>query len=244
MLYYTPECDIVVTCITGNWLEGVFMKDIPYSELKKNKRDYDIMILRDQHNNTFTDIAKDYEISSIWVREIYSKIKIKQMQLYIRHISIVLGYENTAEVRKVFEIANECYQGFSYACAYLEKKYKGILDEYRAGEPGVPELFIKKLPPIKRKLSKKMISRIIEMREIEKATYNMIAKEMRITPEKAKHTYDSFYHQKVLKHVEALKRKAKGEDEKWAIVRRYFGEYRSSKKTYEMILKENEEYKI
>ena len=84
------------------------MKDIPYSELKKNKRDYDIMILRDQHNNTFTDIAKDYEISSIWVREIYSKIKIKQMQLYIRHISIVLGYENTAEVRKVFEIANEC----------------------------------------------------------------------------------------------------------------------------------------
>lgn len=166
------------------------------------------------------------------------------MQLYIRHISIVLGYENTAEVRKVFEIANECYQGFSYACAYLEKKYKGILDEYRAGEPGVPELFIKKLPPIKRKLSKKMISRIIEMREIEKATYNMIAKEMRITPEKAKHTYDSFYHQKVLKHVEALKRKAKGEDEKWAIVRRYFGEYRSSKKTYEMILKENEEYKI
>ena len=89
-----------------------------------------------------------------------------------------------------------------------------------------------------------MISRIIEMREIEKATYNMIAKEMRITPEKAKHTYDSFYHQKVLKHVEALKRKAKGEDEKWAIVRRYFGKYRSSKKTYEMILKENEEYKI
>ena len=92
MLYFIPVYDIVITCITGNWMEGVLMKDIPYSELKKDKRAYDILMLRDQHNNTFTDMAKEYEISAIRVRQIYIKIKMKQMRLYIRHISIVLGY--------------------------------------------------------------------------------------------------------------------------------------------------------
>lgn len=220
------------------------MKDIPYSELKKNKRAYDIMVLRDYYNNTFTDIAKDYEMSFIRVRQLYSRTKIKQIRLYIRHISIALGHENTTQVRKVFEIANECYQDYSYACAYLEKEYKDILDEYRAGEPGAPELLIKKLPPLKRRLNKKTISRIIEMRETEKATYDMIAKKFHITPEKAKRTYDIFYHQKVLEHIDALEKKAKDLDERAAIYRRYFGPGRKSpKNTYEMILKEIEEGK-
>lgn len=220
------------------------MKDIPYSELKKDKRAYDIMVLRDYYNNTFTDIAKDYEMSFIRVRQLYSRTKIKQIRLYIRHISIALGHENTTQVRKVFEIANECYQDYSYACAYLEKEYKDILDEYRAGEPGASELLIKKLPPLKRRLNKKTISRIIEMRETEKATYDMIAKKFHITPEKAKRTYDLFYHQKVLEHVDALEKKAKDLDERAAIYRRYFGPGRKSpKNTYEMILKEIEEGK-
>lgn len=220
------------------------MKDIPYSELKKNKRAYDIMVLRDYYNNTFTDIAKDYEMSFIRVRQLYSRTKIKQIRLYIRHISIALGHENTTQVRKVFEIANECYQDYSYACAYLEKEYKDILDEYRAGEPGAPELLIKNLPPLKRRLNKKTISRIIEMRETEKATYDMIAKKFHITPEKAKRTYDIFYHQKVLEHIDALEKKAKDLDERAAIYRRYFGPGRKSpKNTYEMILKEIEEGK-
>lgn len=220
------------------------MKDIPYSELKKDRRAYDIMVLRDYYNNTFTDIAKDYEMSFIRVRQLYSRTKIKQIRLYIRHISIALGHENTTQVRKVFEIANECYQDYLYACAYLEKEYKDILSEYRAGEPGAPELLIKKLPPLKRRLNKKTISRIIEMRETEKATYDMIAKKFHITPEKAKRTYDLFYHQKVLEHVDALEKKAKDLDERAAIYRRYFGKGRKSpKNTYEMILKENEEGK-
>lgn len=220
------------------------MKDIPYSELKKDRRAYDIMVLRDYYNNTFTDIAKDYEMSFIRVRQLYSRTKIKQIRLYIRHISIALGHENTTQVRKVFEIANECYQDYLYACAYLEKEYKDILAEYRAGEPGAPELLIKKLPPLKRRLNKKTVSRIIEMRETEKATFDMIAKKFHITPEKAKRTYDLFYHRKVLEHVDALEKKAKDLDERAAIYRRYFGKGRKSpKNTYEMILKENEEGK-
>lgn len=220
------------------------MKDIPYSKLKADKRAYDIMLLRDQYNNTFTDIAKDYEISFIRVKQIYKRIKIKQIRLYIRHISIALGYEHTSEIRKVFEDANECYQDFSYACAYLEKKYKKILDAYRAGEPGTPKQFIKNLPPLKRSLSKETISRMIEMRETEKATFAAIAKEMDITPEKAKYTYDNFYHQKVLKYVQALQQEAKSQDEMWAIWQRYFGKYRSAKKRYEMILDEREGHRI
>lgn len=120
------------------------MKDIPYSELKKDKRAYDIMVLRDYYNNTFTDIARGFKISFIRAKQLYSRTKKKQIQLYIRHISIALGYENTAEVRQVFEIAERCYQDDSYACAYLEKEYKDILDEYRAGEPGCAGVAYKK----------------------------------------------------------------------------------------------------
>lgn len=36
------------------------------------------MLLRDQYGNTFTDIAKEYEISVTRVREIYNRTKIKQ----------------------------------------------------------------------------------------------------------------------------------------------------------------------
>lgn len=214
------------------------MKDIPYSVLKEDGRGYEILTLRDQYNNTFADIAGEYGITPIRARQIYSRMKQRQISLYIRHISIALGYESTAEIRKDFSAANECYQEFSYACAYLEKKYKNILDEYRAGEPGIPAQFIESLPPFKRELSKKTISRIVEMREIEKATFLAIARELHITPEKAKHTYDAFYHRQVLAYVETLEKQAVSQDEKRAIWRRYWGGNKSAKKRYEMILEE------
>lgn len=217
------------------------MKDIPYSELKEDRRAYDIMLLRDQYNNTFADIAKEYGISLVRARELYSRVKIKQIRLYIRHISIALGYDNTVEVRKVYDAAHECFQDFSYACAYLEKKYSSILVEYRAGEPGMPKEYIKNLPPLKKSLNPEIVSRIVEMREVEKATFTAIAKEMAITPEKAKHTYDMFYHQQVLDFIEPLQQEASSYEEKRAIWQHYFGKYRSAKKRYEMILEEKRE---
>lgn len=147
------------------------MNDIPYSQLKEDRRAYDIMILRDQYNNTFADIAKEYGISLVRARELYSRVKIKQIRLYIRHISIALGYDNTVKVRKVYSAAYDCYQDFSCVCAYLEKKYKSILAEYRAGEPGMPTEYIKNLPPLKKSLNPEIVSHIIEMREVEKATF-------------------------------------------------------------------------
>lgn len=213
------------------------MKDIPYSTLKQDERAYEIMLLRDQHNNTFTDIANEYSISVVRVRQIYNKTKIKQIRLYIQHISIELGHENTSQIRKIYDDAYEYYQDWTYACAYLEKKYKNILDEYRTGEPGMPMQFIKSMPPFKPKLSKETIARIIEMREIEKASYISIGIELHMTQAKAKHTYEWFYHQQVVELIKALQEKAKSRAEKDAIWEYYFRGYRTSKKRYDALMR-------
>lgn len=214
------------------------MKDIPYSTLKKDRRGFEILTLRDSDEHTFKEIADKYGISTVRARQIYNRVKGKQARLYIGHISIALGYENTEKIGALFKTAYQCYQDTSYACAYLEQKFKAILDEYRAGEPGMSEQFAKRLPPLKRTLSQKTISRIVEMREKEGATFLEIAKEMRITPEKARHAYDRFYHDRVLEYVKARQKEAESAEEAQAIWRRYFEPYRSSKKRYERIMEE------
>ena len=206
--------------------------------MMQDKRAYEIMLLRDQYGNTFADIAKDYEISVARVVQIYNKLKIKQIRLYINHIAVVLGFEGTSQVRKVFNDAYECYQELPYACAYLEKKYKDILSEYRAGEPGVPTHFIKNMPPFRPKPSKKAIARVIEMREVEKASFVTIAKELRMTRAKAKRTYEMFYHKQALAIIEALQKKATSNKEKTAIFDYWFGHYKSSKEMYDALTKE------
>lgn len=147
-------------------------------------------------------------------------------------------------LRKDFHVAYDCYQDFLYVCAYLEKKYKDILDVYRAGEPGMPEQFVKTLPPLKRTFSKKMISRVVEMREIEKATFISIAKELRIAPAKAKHTYEMFHHRQVLEFVDSLLKEAKSYEEKADIWNRYFGKHRSAKKSYEFMISDRKQSNI
>ena len=122
----------------------------------------------------------------------------------------------------------------TYACAYLEKKYKDILIEYREGEPGMPPRFIKNMPPFRRKLSKETIARVVELREVEKASFITIAKELRMTRAKARHTYDMFYHEKVLALFHDLLEKAESREEKETI-RNYFRGNYSAKKRYEML---------
>lgn len=216
------------------------LKDIPYSALKLDERAYDIMLLRDQYNNTFTDIAKDYEISIERIKQIYDKTKIKQIRLYVNHISFVLGHENTSQIRKVYNAAYEYYQEWSYACAYLEKKYKIILDEYRAGEPGMPMQFVKGMPPFKRKPTSKIVDRVIEMREVEKASFIAIGEELHMTQAKARHTYESFYHKKVLELIEVLQEQAESNEEKRAISDNCFRGYKTSKKRYDELMKKME----
>ena len=59
------------------------MKDIEYSELKKNERAYEIMTLKDQNGNTFSDMAKEYGISFVRVRQIYNKQSLKRSKGYL-----------------------------------------------------------------------------------------------------------------------------------------------------------------
>ena len=214
------------------------MKDIPYSTLKEDTRAFDIMTLRDQYSNTFPDIAREYGLSPVRAKQIYNKIKLKQLHLYVRHISIALGHERVAEIRKEYYAAYMCYHTYPYVCAYLETKYKDLLEEYRAGAPGLPEQFTKRLPPLKRQLSEVELSRIVELREKQKASYAAIGKELDITPEKVKHTYNLFYQRKVLAHVRTLQEETDSYEEKEAIWNRYFGKYQSARKRWEMVQNE------
>lgn len=177
--------------------------------------------------------AKEYKIPVATVTRKYYRIKILQSRLYINHISVVNGLESTSQIRKNFYKAYNCYQDLTYACAYLEKKYNKILAEYRAGEPGMPARFINDIPPLRPDPGKEIIDRIVRMREAEKASYAVIAKELLMTPAKAKSTYEWFYHRQVLALIRALEEKTEGQQEKAAIREVYFKRYKTSKKRYD-----------
>ena len=215
------------------------LKNLPYSTLTQNRRAYEIMLLRDQYQNTFTAIATEYGMTCSRVVQIYRNIKRNQKQLYINHLSIILGHENNSQMRELYDNAYLSYQNCDYAYAYLEKKYPIILTEFRDGEPGMPKSFLKNLPPFRPNLSKKTISLIIKMREIEGLPYSAISKKLHITTEKAKYTYDCFYHAKVLELIKKLQAHAETEEEKYNILYYYFKHYSSSKKRYDALTQEN-----
>ena len=211
------------------------MNNIPYSKIKENTRAYDIMLLRDQQGTSYADIARAYNLSAIRIVQIYHKLKFRQIRLYIQHITFTLGHENIAEIRDEYTLAYDCYQDRTYACAYLENTYKTILTAYRNGEPGMPEPFMKSLPPFKRKFSQKTTSRIIKMREVERKSFIAIAKELRITRAKAIQLYDWFYHERIMAIIQLLQEKAETQEEKHAIRSCYFHSSLSAKKYYDLL---------
>lgn len=217
------------------------MQDTPYSTLKENKRNYEIMLLRDREGKHFSEIAALYHISSQGARAVYRKIKLRQLRLYYGHIERVVGQQQKEAFRKELYAAQECYWDIEYLCAWLEKNYTDILADYRAGEPGLPEGFIKKLPSLRKAVRKKTIARIVAMREEEHASYKAIAKALKMTPAKAERTYDMFYHQKVLDILKVLaEERAQNTEEKNQLMNRYFNKYRSSKKCYEALIQDLE----
>lgn len=201
------------------------------------------MLLRDQYGITFADIGKEFSIPSAKVSYLYNRLKIKQINLYINHIAFKLGHETPCQMRKFYIDVYDCYKDRQYACAYLEKEYKDILTEYRDGEPGMPAKFIKRMPQFKEKLSERTVSRIIKMREAEKASFVLIAKKLRITQAKARHAYNWFYHKKVMEMVKNLQDKAESNEEKTAIWNYYFKTFKSSKSRYDMLKKDFENFR-
>lgn len=76
------------------------MQDTPYSTLKENKRNYEIMLLRDREGKHFSEIAALYHISSQGARAVYRKIKLRQLRLYYGHIERVVGQQQKEAFRK------------------------------------------------------------------------------------------------------------------------------------------------
>lgn len=214
------------------------VKDIPYSTLQEDQRGYQILLRREQQNQSFSAIAKELGVSPVRARQQYSKMKVRQVRLYLRHIAVTLGHENTAQVRKVFSTAMECYQNYTLACEYLEKRYGDILEGYRAGEPGTPQEVLEELPPCPVQLGEEKVACIVTMREEKRASFRAIGVELNITPEKARHTYEMVYHRKVLSLVEQLEAQTWDEGEKRKLWRRYFDGHMSAKTRYEKLMGE------
>ena len=149
-----------------------------------------------------------------------------------------LGYDNTSEVMKVYSRAYNCYWSPIYACAYLEKKYKVIFDEYRNGKPGMPAQFVENLPPLRNKeLTQKEVGQVIKMREEENAIFKKIAQELFISILKAKHTYNWYYKIKLLELLENLESKTKTCEEYKNICHTCYGNNLSDKARYDMLIK-------
>lgn len=99
----------------------------------------------------------------------------------------------------------------------------------------MPAWFMKDRQPFSTKLRKKTVAHVIEMREADKAPFAAIAKELRMTPAKAKHTYEWFYHKQVVALITKLEQKAESLEEKAAIWAYYFKRYKTSKKRYDAL---------
>lgn len=170
------------------------LSDIPYKKIIDTGRKYDVWVLRDVYDNTFSDIAREYSVSVCTVVGDYNKILSLKIKYYVNHLSIVHGYEDTAHFRKIWGSAYDCYRGMKYVVAYFEKEYADTLSEYRNGEPGMPERILRDLPPLRNEFSKRTINSIIRLRETGGMTYAAIGKRLRMTKENAEHLYNGHYH--------------------------------------------------
>lgn len=212
------------------------LNEKPYSILKMDRRGYQVLLLRDQSGRTFGEIAGELDRSVGRVLQIYRAIKVRQKRLYLQHLSLVLGKQNAGQVEQAYAQAYECYQSLTYACAYLEVLYPEILAEYRAGEPGMPPSFLQRMPPLQPAFGPEQVARVVNLREAEKATFASIAETMQITPEKARHTYDWYYHVQTVEMVKALQAQANSPQEEMEIWEHWF-RY-APKKRYDLLTKQ------
>lgn len=170
------------------------LSDIPYKKIVDFGRKYDVWVLRDVYGNTFADIAREYGVSVACILNDYQKILSLKSRYYINHLSIVYGYQDTENFKKIWIDAINCYYGKKYVVAYFEKEYADVLSEYRQGEPGMPEQFLRDLPPFRNEFSKQTVSSIIRLRETNGMTYAAIGKRLHMTKEKAENLYNHHYH--------------------------------------------------
>lgn len=214
------------------------LTDIVYKCLKENERAYEILLLRDLHDNTFTALAEEYGVCVATVMSTYYQIKIRQIRLYINHLAIVHGHETTTSFMELFHKANDCYRDYKYVTGYFEKEYPDILTEYRAGEPGLPKPFLASMPPYREAWSKYTIRRVVKLREDEKLTYIEIGRKLKMTASSTEHIYQHYYHKKFLD----LSNKIIAATGKTNLRRDYYRITRNSKKRLKLLLADYPEF--
>lgn len=213
--------------------------DVPYSDLKEPKRGYAIMLSREHDEKSYTALAKVYGVNASRIREQYLWMKNRQLRLYANHIAITLGHADNKAIYKECNEAHTCYVDIEYVCAYLEKKHKRCLDEYRDGEPGMPSKIIDSVPPLRVEFDKKTIASVIEMRDYKKASFITIGNVLSMTQAKASKLYDHYYHKKTLTLSMMLEEITPISSYHSEVFHDYIRKYPNPQKRYDAILLEH-----
>ncbi|WP_418667004.1 hypothetical protein [Allofournierella sp.] len=210
--------------------------DIPYSELKQNPRDYKVLLLRDQWDRPYTEIARELEISTARAIQIYHHVKRKQLRLYARHLAIAHDGQDPSAFQ--YEKLYDGYGDYKYVSAYWEKEYTELLKEYRSGEPGHSAGFLAELPPPTQEVTSLMEQQVKRLREKEEETFAEIGREMKMTREKARNIYERFYHKKWLAARDKIRSTYnRGKDERDDFMD-YYWKYRTARKRFEALVRD------
>ena len=82
------------------------LNDIPYKNILKHERRYEVWLLHDVDNNSFANIAKKYGLSVDTITSDYYKILSLKLNYYVNHLSIVHGHKDIRYFKKIWIKAN------------------------------------------------------------------------------------------------------------------------------------------
>lgn len=203
--------------------------------IEKQRKNYSIVILKNQQEKTFKEIAKQLNVSVSCVKQRHNDFLYDLYNLYIEYLN---SKQIELECREIYKF----YKTICLSIAYLEKEYKGYLDLFRNGEPPIILQSYTDIPPF-RKLTKEknleLEKRILKAREQQKRTFSDIGKEYGLSKEKAKSIYDLYYYKKVVIAHKRIK-----EARNYPIKEFIYSHYVSPKSKWQFIVNEYKELVI
>ncbi len=171
------------------------MAETPYSVLTEDSLTYRIVLSREQKGMSFASIGRELGVSATRAANLYGSWKYRQARLYVSHLSIALD-RDIEELRQELWQADMCYRREDYVCGYFEKKYPELLRVYRGGEPGMPQSFLDKIPPLQVELPQETCDRIVELRD-QGLTSGQVGRILNLTKDRVRQEYDKHYLAKV-----------------------------------------------
>ena len=206
----------------------------PYTALTGKTDIYKVILLRDQRELTFSNIAREVGSSVQRVSSLYWNGKYRQVILYIGYLSEALDID----ILKLEELERRAYSSYRrehYVCDYFEREYKEQLEKYRHGEPGMREEFVRSIPPLTTVINETAVRCIVMGRERGESWQN-ICEKLRLTPERAQFEYDNYYRVKAEQIFQKLYPEGLDRLDNLNLWYDYFRAGGSSKRTYEILL--------